>query len=319
MTPLARARWRIPSPSEMALDGEEGQMLRIERILCPVDFSEFSVRAYDYAHSVARQYEAKLFLQHVAEPLLALYSGYISQTTIDEIYAQQTEHVQEQLRSFLARYEDRSTEPEVILHQGYPADSILLFAESERIDVIVMGTHGRRGFDRVVLGSVTERVLRNSACPVLAVHDAVRGIVNSADLERPVNIRKILLATDFSDNSPRALEYAFSLGTQYDAEVTLLHVLGQPAGKADPQTERAAVLRQLEQVIPSEARTWSTVIPAVRRGRPYEEIVQHANEIQPDLIVMGVRGRNAIDLALFGSTTHRVIQLGPCPVLAVRT
>jgi universal stress protein A len=140
-------------------------MLRIDRILCPVDFSEFSVRAYDYAQSLARQYEAKLFLQHVAEPLLTLYSGYISQLTIDETYVQQTEHVQEQLRTLIARHKDRSTEPEVVLHQGYPADSILLFAQSERIDVIVIRAHGRRGFDRLVLGSVTEKVLRNSACP----------------------------------------------------------------------------------------------------------------------------------------------------------
>jgi hypothetical protein len=112
--PISERKW--------LLIREEGQMLRIERILCPVDFSEFSVRAYDYAYSVARQYEAKLFLQHVAEPVLTLYSGYISQTTIDEIHAQQTEHVQEQLRNLHARLEGRSTKPEVLLHPGYPAD-----------------------------------------------------------------------------------------------------------------------------------------------------------------------------------------------------
>jgi nucleotide-binding universal stress UspA family protein len=120
---------------------------------------------------------------------------------------------------------------------------------------------------------------------------------------------------DFSENSPRALEYAFSLAFQYQAEITLLHVLEDSQLRGDEQTR---ALKCIEDLIPVEARNWATLVPIVRAGKPYEEIIEHAAQAQTDLIVMGVRGRNALDLALFGSTTHRVIQLGPCPVLIVK-
>ena len=293
-------------------------MLRVEKILCPVDFTEFSDRAYDYAYSLALHYEAKLFVLHVAEPLMKLYSGYLSSGAIEEIFANQANYAQEQIRNLIERRDRSGVTPEVVLQRGAAADAILGFAASDSMDVIVMGTHGRRGFDRLVLGSVTERVLRKSTAPVLAVHDPVRDFIDSADREQPVNIRRILFCTDFSDNSPRALEYALSLGGQYQAEVTLLHVIEGSDGNADSNAHNEIVQR-LEQAIPSEARRWSTVNPAVRTGTAYEQILQHANETKTGLIVMGVRGRNAIDLAVFGSTTYRVIQLGPCPVLTVRT
>ena len=85
--------------------------------------------------------------------------------------------------------------------------------------------------------------------------------------------------------------------------------------RADEQTN---ALKCIEDLIPVEARNWATLVPIVRTGKPYEEIIEHAAQAQIDLIVMGVRGRNALDLALFGSTTHRVIQLGPCPILVVK-
>jgi nucleotide-binding universal stress UspA family protein len=89
-----------------------------------------------------------------------------------------------------------------------------------------------------------------------------------------------------------------------------------------PEEKASAVMREaqrkLEDLVPPEARNWCTVKPAVRFGKPYAEIIQVAVEQQTDVAVLGVRGRSALDLAIFGSTTHRVLQLGPCPVLAVQ-
>ena len=293
----------------------EATMLKIERILCPVDFSEFSTRAYEYAHSFARQYRAKLFVQHVAEPFLSIHHTQISQDLIDQVYSQEVAEVKQKVRELAAP--GAEVEPEIVLERGPVADSILQFAECRDIDLIAMGTHGRRGLDRVVLGSVAERVLRKARCPVLAVHGPAEGSATAGD--KTVQLRKILFCTDFSDNSPRALEYAFLLACQYKAEISLLHVIERSSGGKDVDAEKQQVLQHLQTVVPENVRKCATVVPAVRAGKAYEQILEHAAETQADLIVMGVRGRNAVDLALFGSTTHRVIQLGSRPVLVVRT
>ena len=291
-------------------------MLTIERILCPVDFSEFSDRACDYAHSFARHFGAKLFVLHVAEPFVPVDPSSISPSLIDQVYAQNIADAEEKVRELAVRQNWNDVEHEVVLERGAVADAILRFVEGNNIDLITMGTHGRRGLDRLVLGSVTERILRTARPPVLAVHSLSQG---SGAREEPVQFRKILYCTDFSDNSPRALEYAFLLACKYKAGICLLHVIERSDSGKDLEPERCRVLQQLRAVIPHNVQNCATVEPAVRAGKTYEEILGHAAETETDLIVMGVRGRNALDLALFGSTTQRVMQLGQSPVLVVRT
>jgi nucleotide-binding universal stress UspA family protein len=291
-------------------------MLTVERILCPVDFSEFSDRACDYGHSFARHFGAKLFVLHVAEPFVPIDPSYISPSVIEQVYAQRIADAEEKVRELAARQNWSDVEHEVFLERGAVADAILHFVEGNNIDLISMGTHGRRGLDRLVLGSVTERILRTARPPVLAVHSLPQG---SGAREEPAQFRKILYCTDFSDNSPRALEYAFLLACKYKAGISLLHVIERTDSGKDLEEERCRVLEQLRAVIPQNVPNSATVEPAVRAGKTYQEILRHAAETETDLIVMGVRGRNALDLALFGSTTQRVIQLGQWPVLVVRT
>jgi len=132
-----------------------------------------------------------------------------------------------------------------------------------------------------------------------------------------IHLQRILLCTDFSDYTHRAADYAFSLAREYNADVTLLTVLEHLPSSMDLHVATAGATRRLDELIPSEASNWCRLRSAVRVGRPYQEIIQLALEEQIDMVIVGVRGRNALDLALFGSTTHRVIQLGSCPVLAV--
>jgi len=291
-------------------------MLKIEKILCPVDFSEFSDRAGEHGHSLAREFGAKLFVLHVAEPFVAIHPSDISPSLIDQVNAQQSADAEEKVRGLAARQNWNDVEHEVVLERGPVADTIIRFVEAKNIDVIAMGTHGRRGLDRLVLGSVTERILRTARAPVLAVHSLPK---RSDVREEPVQFRRILFCTDFSDNSPRALEYAFQLACKYKAGISLLHVIERSDGGKDLQAEKRQVLHQLQAVVPQNVQNCATVEPAVRAGKTHQEILEHAAETQTDLIVMGVRGRNALDLALFGSTTQRVIQLGQWPVLVVRT
>jgi len=203
------------------------------------------------------------------------------------------------------------------VQQGTASDSILAFAEAQDTDLIVIGTHGRRGFDRLMLGSVAERVIRKASCPVLAVCRPSHDFIVPGKQQGPVRLSRILFCTDFSENSQRALDHAISLSTEYTAECTLLHVLEDVPSSANIEQAIATATERLDKLIPPEGRKTGRIGTIVRIGKPYEQIIQLALEAQTDIVVMAVRGRNALDLAVFGSTTYRVIQLGPCPVLAV--
>ena len=291
-------------------------MLRIERILCPLDFSEFSDRACRYAQSLARHYEAALTLVHVVPPVFAAYPSYVYPDMVNDIYQDLRAHAEELLRLFASSHIRGGVQVVNKVCEGAVTESILALAATESPDLIVMGTHGRHGFDHLLLGSVTEKVLRKARCPVLVVRALTpeSGVREDGD---SVHLRKILFGTDFSPHSERALQYALSLAEEYAAELTLLNVLDEVPPSTDLSTITADVIRQLEAPIPAEAREWCTIKSRLRVGRPYQEILHYARETGADLVVLGVRGRNALDLALFGSTTHRVIQSGPCPVLAV--
>jgi nucleotide-binding universal stress UspA family protein len=131
-------------------------------------------------------------------------------------------------------------------------------------------------------------------------------------------LRQVLFCTDFSENSERALNHAVSATEEYDAELTLLHVLEEVPSPAKTEKAIAAATEQLDKLIPPERRKSLKIKTAVRIGKPYRQIIQFAEDEQIDMVAMGVHGRGSLDLAVFGSTTYRVMQLGPCPVLAVR-
>lgn len=292
-------------------------MLEIKRILCPTDFSDFSERAYGYGLSLARHYGAELYLLHVVRPVIIGYPEYAIPDSVNEFYGELRENAEEQLREFAKVHAEGGVQPVVTVDEGIATESILCFARENSVDMIVMGTHGRRGFQRLTLGSVTERVLRKAGCPVLAVGRPAHDFVEPASKGEPVHLRKVLACSDFSECSDRALDYAISLATEYNSELSLLHVLEHLPPPERREAENARVTHLMEGKLPQEAQSCCKIKTVVRAGKPYEEIVKLAEEEHSDLIVVGVRGRNALDLALFGSTTHRVLQLGPCPVLAI--
>jgi len=297
-------------------------MLEIKLILCPVDFSEFSIRAYHHALSVAQHYRAKLVAQHIVELARYPYADYAASAGDYAAFGRALEEGgQQQLREFVARHR-HEIQPELVVHQGTAPDCILSFAQARKADLIVMGTHGRRGYDRLVLGSVTNRVMRRTPCPVLAVcnpPDTATSAEMAASEEHSHvhHLSRILFCTDFSENSERALNYAVSAADEYDAELTLLHVLEDVPSPAKTEQAIATATERLDKLISAEGRKTVRLKTAVRSGKPYQQIIELALEAQIDLVAMGVRGRGALDLAVFGSTTYRVLQLGPCPVLAV--
>ena len=180
-----------------------------------------------------------------------------------------------------------------------------------------MGSHGLREFDRLMLGSVAERVLRRAGCPVLTVRKPAHHVTSPVHDPEPVHLSKMLLCADFSDPAHHASKYAFSMAKEYGAELTVLHVLEEIPRSKDIQGATAEMTKQLEEYIAVETHNGCNIKVMVRGGKPYHEITQSALEAQIDLVITGVRGRGSLHTALFGSTTHRVIQLGSSPVLAV--
>jgi nucleotide-binding universal stress UspA family protein len=238
----------------------------------------------------------------------------------------QRDEILQQVHEFIQPVVPSDQPVAVEVSEGRPVDQILERARALTADLIVMGTHGRSGFERLFIGSVAEKVLRKASCPVLTVPPRVTEAV------APPRYRHILCAVDFSDSSLRALRHALALAEEADAHVRVLHVLElQPESdvpempiltanlKAYHDQLKQAARQRLAASIPEDVREYCTVEEGVATGKPYVEILREAREGNADLIVMGVRGRSAADVVLFGSTTQHVVRQATCPVLTMRT
>jgi len=181
-----------------------------------------------------------------------------------------------------------------------------------------MGTHGRSGFDRLTLGSVAEKVLRKTPCPILTIPPG------AARAAPDVSVRQILCPTDFSTCSEPAMDFALALADRANAAVTALHVVETieagpelSGAMSELQKRRCDTERRYLEKINAARAGGHRITNAVTRGRAYLEVLRIAEERVIDLIVMGVRGRGQVDMALFGSTTNHVVRRATCPVVTV--
>jgi nucleotide-binding universal stress UspA family protein len=292
----------------------------IERILCPIDFSDISHHALAHAAAIAKWYEAQLTMLYV---FVSLPTVDVPPLVLDD---EDRARLIAQMREFACIVPREVPVDCQVQEAGLVHDAIVRQVDATKADMLVLGTHGRSGFQQLFLGSVTEKVMRKVKCPTLIVPPRAPDIAPDA----PVQFRRILCPNDFSYSSLAALEYAINMAEEADSRLTLLHVTELPAALTqepfvvDVELSRireAAVndaRRRLEELIPEGARAYCKVDTAVVEGRAYREILRQAAEKKTDLIVMGVHGRGALDLLLFGSTTHHVIRASTCPVLIVR-
>jgi nucleotide-binding universal stress UspA family protein len=298
-------------------------VLQIKRIVCPVDFSPISRRALDHAAVIARWYEAELVVLHVM-PLMPTVFGFPSPVVAEAAEPATGEAMVRELADFVAGAEDVAGGTQTLVRTGSPTAEILRHAAETGADLIVLGTHGRTGFERLVLGSVTEKVLRKAPCPVLTVPRHAEG-----QPERPL-FERILCGADFSEAGNHAAAYALSLAQEGNSSLTLLHVVDWMPDKdltRFPQFDAAAYRRtinrearaKLEALVPEQARDWCDPDLRIGCGKPYREILRVAEEDRSDLIVLGVHGGGAVlDRMLFGSTTQHVVRQALCPVLTIR-
>ena len=295
---------------------DKGAAVRIESILCPVDFSDISAKAYCYAQSIACHYRAKLVVQHIVELWQYPSCYYQTELAYYEDYRRTiVSNAQDQLRQFLDLC--GGVQPECVVEESAAGDAILAMAQARTVNLIVMGTHGRRGFDHLMLGSVTERVLRHAPCLVLAIPGRHPGESGKSVALNSVNVGRIFCCVDFSAHSQRALDHAVSVAGAYGADLTVVHVLDNLPESADVAQETDTAMEKLQKLLARTALPSARLHLEVRLGTAYREILDLAAERESDLIVTGVRGRNSLELAVFGSTTYRVIQLFSGPVLTV--
>ena len=294
--------------------------MMIKKILCAIDRSPSSLQAFGYALALARWQSARLNLLEVIEE--APPPGVNRAPTSDGVPNETRTTLERDLRRVLTARRASDVKVEISLRNGNVVQEILAQAKTSRPDLMVIGSHGRGGIQRLVLGSVAEKVLRLATCPVLTVRRGVRLVRRSRS-----PFATILCPTDFSAAANKAVAYAKRLAREADAKLILMTAVEWPFG--DEVTSGAVAELQksiasnasdaLTRLLPRPASNGPRAQAIVAVGKASAAIVKVARARSVDLIVMGVSGRGALDVAILGSTTHHVIREGAWPVLTVRT
>ena len=276
-------------------------MLRFRKILCPVDFFPASLKAYDYAVKLASHYKARVHLLHVVAPIIsAAYEGTV---IVEDLMPELQRDSDRQLQKLKAKAAKAKVPVGTEVRSGTIDEEILRAAVSQRADLIVMGTHGRRGFQRWLLGSVMERMMRHSPVPLL-----VTGSITKT-LSVPPKISRILVTTDLSVGTPDALAHAFSIARECAAKVTLLHVLPDLSFELGSEITGPMVAKiqaKLDKLVPADLT--ANVRARIEVGIPYRIIHQTIETEKPGLLVMNIHGKAMLDRALLGSTAERVLR-----------
>lgn len=283
-----------------------------KNVLLATDFSEVSQHALLHALAMAKRYDARLTVVHVAQPE--------SQVPLPmEPVPLELDWQKKRGAEALARLEGFEAlhmyPHEMVLKQGSPWPEISDLIAERDIDLIVLGTHGRGILGTLFLGSVAEQVLRHATCPVLTIGpDVLTSLVDHEQLTH------VLFATDFSEGSMHALPYALSLAEESNAEITLLHVLEQlePMPLEYSKELLSDYRKRLWDMVPTDASLWCKPHVAVESGLAADLIVRKANEGHADLIVMGVHSAGLAANHLPWTVIHSVVRRARCPVLTVK-
>ena len=291
----------------------------IKNILCPVDRSPSSLQAFSYAIALARWQGARLDLLEVIEAAVPTGSRRVPED--DSVPNDTRAALERDLRRVLTARRASDVRVKIIMRKGHVVQEILAQAKASRADLVVIGSHGRGGVQRLVLGSVAEKVLRLATCPVLTVRSGV-----SVTRRSRSPFGTILCATDFSAAANRGVAYAKRLAKEAHAKLVVMHAVEWPFGDGVPSGPLGDLRKSIEssardklvRLLPRSSSDGRGAQAVVTLGKASADIVKLARARSVDLIVMGVSGRGAVDVAVLGSTTHHVIREGTWPVLTVR-
>jgi nucleotide-binding universal stress UspA family protein len=295
--------------------------MKIERVLYPTDFSDTARQALTHALFLAEEYDAELHLLHAV--VLHEYDPNDPEHRFPEpreLLRRMFEVADSEMARLLEKQQETSLEIHEATRKGFAAGEVILdYAAEIDADLVVMGTHGRRGPARLLLGSVAGEVVRGAKCPVMTM--------SHREKPQPIEaFERILVPIDFSEHSEAAVRYAEDLAGRYRAGLQLLHVVEVPTYPyfyVPPEEEyiesrkkRAhEALEELAATTVEEKVDYST---HVVDGRAGSEIVEFSAGSESDLIVISTHGLSGLDRLLMGSTTEEVVSRAQIPVLTVK-
>jgi nucleotide-binding universal stress UspA family protein len=273
----------------------------VRNILFATDFSPCSETVFPYVCSVARKYNATLHIVHVISPEVI---------SIDPpLVLQARETAERQMQDMATSEQLEGVRHSEVIAEGDVTEAINKTVYDAKIDLVMVGTHGRTGIRKLVLGSVAEDVVRNATCPVLTLGPKV-----AADARREAKFNHILIATELKPENPQALNYALSLASEHNAALTMFHAIPL-APVVDAETATAMIRRKLLEMVHTDL---NGPFPeaVVEIGNPADLIVNAAAMRHADVIVLGAH-RPAILSTHLMDTAYKVIVGAPCPVLTV--
>ncbi|MCS6885824.1 MAG: universal stress protein [Acidobacteriota bacterium] len=289
--------------------------MQINKLLHPTDLSESCQVAMKLATELARRHSAELHLLHA----VVFYNPADYFQDIDAIYAQLKQAAAKKMQQYVESAAAQDLKIEQVIIPAISAGTMITgYVTEYNIDLIVMSTHGRKGLEHLLLGSIAEEVVRTARCPVMTIRAAAKKVSSS--------FKRILAAIDFSEHSESLLQNAQQLAREYNSELHLLHVVEQPIYPAFYAFElafpgdiiskiRSAVEEKLQNLAATSA------VPArvhVIDGSPGRAITDFADKIDADLIILATRGLAGLDHLLLGSVADKVVRRANCPVLTVK-
>jgi len=297
--------------------------MQIRKIICATDFSSLSNHAVSYGVFLAGEFKAKLYLCHVIDLSSATMYGEAA-FGFEPQLMQMEDYARARLRQMIP---ERSIDWEPLVATGSAADEVARLAEEKGADIAVTATRGRSGLKRLILGSVTEHLMRTLHCPLLTVRGCEQA--PGVSTHKKIELNRILVGCDFSEDSNLAFQYGLSLAQEFQSELHLVHVIEPPVYKDMPKSVEGAreiirkslhtqMTEKLETMVPSEARNWCKPKTTLLAGFPHEELFKYDDIQNIDLLVLGVTGHGLVESLFVGSTTERVIRNAPCAVLSVR-
>ena len=303
---------RVQSPTEK-MATQASKAISLGKIMVATDFSPVSDHALDYALSLARRYDARIYLTHIITPeAYQMMASEVAVPTPDKL-----RHAAENsIAQILSSGRMRGISHEVLVEEGVLWVALEALIVKHEIDLVVVGTHGMGAVKKLLLGSGAEQIFRQAGCPVLTVGPAAHG-----EAMPETGLKNILFATGFGPGTQQEAEHAISMAREHGAKLTLLHVAHRVEDYVErgSQMQKVAVTRQLQDLIPTGSELAYKPDFRIAFGDAVDQILQVARETRADLIVMGAKKRTGLAGHLVHTKAYRVVCGAPCPVLTVRS
>lgn len=291
---------------------DSSKRVLLTKILVTTDFSEVSDHALDYAISLARRYDARIYLAHVITPdPFQFAEPQLAQATYEKV----RQAAEEGITDILISGKLRGVPHEVLMEEGNVWPTLEKLIVEHEIDLVVVGTHGRGKVQKILIGSVAEEIFRQADCAVLTVGPGVKG-----ETAKEIELKNILFATDFGPGAEKAAAHAFSLAQEHGARLSLLHVIESAAAYTEESVARQREINivRMRQLMPKGSENWCKPEFRVTFGAAVEEILLAAREIKADLIVMGAKPRKSLAGHAPLTIAYNVVTKAPSPVITVR-